>query len=250
MPVIDTRSAPAPVDIAMRALTASRDNALYIRSAAWTRSNSSGTPSTALWIVGELDPQLRHQREPSGWTGELTLRPVRGGPSTGQTISRPVTVPPGGSTFAFEWQESDGPLGAGEYAVQLQLTDSNGEPVGEFGRVTVPDALSALGDAVLLRRGVTTAQRYRRTADLRFQRTDRLRLELPTDTAGSASATLRDRRGAELEMPIQVSDRPDESGAFRWIVVDVPLISLAPADYAVEVVHGGVSRMTAFRLTP
>ena len=103
---------------------------------------------------------------------------------------------------------------------------------------------------MLLRRGITTAQRYVRTSDLRFQRTDRLRLELPTDTVGTPTAVLRDRRGAELPVPLQVADRADASGAFRWIVVDVPLLSLAPGDYAVEVVHASVSRMTPFRLTP
>ena len=134
--------------------------------------------------------------------------------------------------------------------MQLELATANGEPLGEFGRVTVADAQSPLGEAVLLRRGVTPAQRYVRTADPRFQRTDRLRLELPTDAAGSPSAVLRDRRGAELPVPLQLAERADESGTFRWILVDVPLISLAPADYAVEVVHAGASRMTAFRLTP
>jgi hypothetical protein len=122
--------------------------------------------------------------------------------------------------------------------------------VGEFGRVTVSAAQSPLGEAVLLRRGVTTGQRYVRTADLRFQRTDRLRLELPTDTAGTPAAVLRDRRGAELPVPLEVADRADEAGGFRWLVVDVPLLSLAPGDYAVEVTHADASRLTAFRLTP
>ena len=112
------------------------------------------------------------------------------------------------------------------------------------------DTPSPLGEAVLLRRGVATAQRYVRTADPRFVRTDRLRMELPTDDPGTATAVLHDRRGTALPVPLQVSDRPDEVGAFRWIVVDVPLTSLAPADYAVEVVQAGVSRMTAFRLAP
>jgi hypothetical protein len=102
----------------------------------------------------------------------------------------------------------------------------------------------------MLRRSAATGQRYMPTADPRFVRTDRLRLEFPTDTPGTSSVVLRDRRGMELPVPLQASERPDDAGGFRWIVVDVPLLSLAPADYAVDVTHAGMSRMTAFRLTP
>ena len=189
---------------------------------------------------------MQRRQSSSAWTGELTLRPTRGG----APISRAITVAAGSSTFAVEWRESDGPLPAGEYSVQLQLTDAGGQPVGEFGRVTIAEALSPLGEAMLLRRGVTTGQRYVRTADPRFVRTDRLRLELPTDVTGASAATVRDSRGAELPIPAQITERPDESGLFRWVVIDVPLTSLAPADYVVEVQHGGVTRVTAFRLTP
>jgi VWFA-related protein len=245
MPVLDTRIAPTPVEHAMRTLAASRSSLLHVRSAAWTRGGSSGATAATLWIVGELDAQVQ-RRQSSAWTGELTLRPTRGGSS----ISRAITVPAGGSTFAVEWRESDGPLTAGEYSVQLQLTDTGGRPVGEFARVTIAEAQSALGEATLLRRGATTGQRYVRTADPRFVRTERLRLELPTDVPGAPSAIVRDSRGAELQIPAQIIERPDESGVFRWLVVDVPLTSLAPADYAVEVQHGGMTRVTAFRLIP
>ncbi len=245
LPIIDTRRAPAPVEVAMGPLAALRSTALNFRSAAWTRANSSGAPASSLWVVAELEPQFR-QRSSTAATAELTLRPIRGG----QTISRQVSVAPDDSSIVFELRDAEAPLAGGDYSMQLQLTAANGDPVGEFGRVTVADAQSPIGEAVLLRRSVATAQRYARTADPRFQRTDRLRLELPTDTAGPPSAVLRDRRGAELPVPLQLAERADESGAFRWLLVDVPLISLAPGDYAVEVVHAGASRMTAFRLTP
>ena len=245
LPIIDTRRAPPPVEVAMGPLSALRSTALNFRSAAWTRANGSGAPASSLWVVAELEPQFR-QRSSAAATAELTLRPIRGG----QTISRQVSVAPDDSSIVFELRDTDSPLSGGDYSAQFQLTTANADPVGEFGRVTVADAQSPIGEAVLLRRSAATAQRYARTADPRFQRTDRLRLELPTDTSGSPSAVLRDRRGAELPVPLQLAERADESGAFRWLLVDVPLISLAPGDYAVEVVHAGASRMTAFRLTP
>ena len=182
-----------------------------------TRSSSS-SPAASLWIVGELDQQIRRQPAWSnGATAEVTLRPLSGG---GAAIARQAKVTLADSTFEFELRESDGPIAPGDYSVQLQLTGADGNPVGEFARVTVPDAVSRLGEAVLLRRGATTGQRYIRTADPRFQRNDRLRLELPTDAADAASALLRDMRGAALTVPLQMSERPEASGAFRWIVVD------------------------------
>jgi hypothetical protein len=51
-------------------------------------------------------------------------------------------------------------------------------------------------------------------------------------------------------VPTQVSDRPDSSGAFRWIVVDVPMAPLAAAYYAMEVKQGSATRVTAFRVVP
>jgi VWFA-related protein len=244
----DTRKAPDPIDISMKALTVSRTSVVHVRTSAWTRGGSSNSPAASLWIVGELDQQIRRQPSWSnGADAEVTLRPLSGG---GAAIARQAKVTLADSTFEFELRESDGPIAPGDYSVQLQLTGADGNPVGEFARVTVPDAVSRLGEAVLLRRVATAGQRYIRTADPRFQRNDRLRLELPTDAADVASALLRDMRGAALTVPLRMSERQDDSGAFRWIVVDVPLTSLAPADYAVEVTQNGVSRLTAFRLAP
>ena len=122
--------------------------------------------------------------------------------------------------------------------------------MGEVLRVVVPDSTSSLGEALLLRRGPTTGPRYARTADPRFYRTDRLRLELPTDSREPATGQLRDRRGGALATPVQITDREDESGQFRWIVADVPLTSVAQGDYAVEVTQGSATRFTAFRVVP
>jgi VWFA-related protein len=243
LPLIDTSRAPVPIEVAMGPLSVARSTAVNVRTASWTRGTGSGASISSLWVVAEVEPQFR-PRSATTATAELTLRPVRGG----QTISRRIDVGSDGS-LVFDLQD-DASLAAGDYSMQLALTSGGDEPVGEFGRLSVSSAQSPLGEALILRRGVATAQRYVRTADLRFQRTDRLRLELSTDAPGTPSAVLRDRRGAALPVPVQLNDRPDESGAFRWIVVDVPLISLAPGDYAVEVTHAGASRMTAFRLTP
>jgi len=176
----------------------------------------------------------------------MTLRPVGGDVK----VSRQVEVALSDRVVEFEVRETDGRLMPGNYSAQLQLTTPNGNPIGEFLRLILPDAPSSLGESVLLRRSAATGQRYARTADPRFRRNERLRLELPTDATDPVTAALRDSRGIELAVPVEVTEREDESGAFRWVVVDVPVIPLAPADYAVVVTQGSESRITAFRVAP
>ena len=125
--------------------------------------------------------------------------------------------------------ESRSGLTAGELALEAGLTS---------GAVTgVVDRLERAGYA-------------RRTADPRFQRSDRLRFEHATTLSEPPKARLLDRNGNPLSVPVQVTERPDESGAFRWIVVDAALAPFAPGDYAVEVTQGTAKQVTAFRIVP
>ena len=102
----------------------------------------------------------------------------------------------------------------------------------------------------MLRRGPSTGPRYMATADPRFQKSERLRLEIPTTLQGSATARLLDRTGRPLQVPVGTSDRRDESGGFRWVIADATLAPLAPGEYAVEVAVGDVKQVTAFRIVP
>ena len=99
------------------------------------------------------------------------------------------------------------------------------------------------------RRGTSTGRQNVRTSDPRFQRSERLRLELATD-ASEASAKLLDRAGKVMQVPVQVSERSDAADGIRWIVADVTLAPLAPGDYAIEVTAGGAVRVTGFRVIP
>jgi hypothetical protein len=51
-------------------------------------------------------------------------------------------------------------------------------------------------------------------------------------------------------VPVQVSERTDAAEGMRWIVADVTLAPLAPGDYAVEVMAGGATQVTGFRIIP
>jgi hypothetical protein len=103
---------------------------------------------------------------------------------------------------------------------------------------------------VMWRRGPTTGTQHLRTADARFQRSDRIRLELPATGEGSATARMLDRLGNPMFVPVRVSERPDPSGQFRWIVAEATLAPLTNGDYAIEVVLGASKQVTAFRVVP
>lgn len=77
-----------------------------------------------------------------------------------------------------------------------------------------------------------------------------MRLEAKTTLNDSASARLLDRRGAESSVPVALSERGEDSGAFRWIVADVTLAPLAIGDYLLEIMQGDARRLTAFRVVP
>jgi hypothetical protein len=73
---------------------------------------------------------------------------------------------------------------------------------------------------------------------------------LKTTRSDRASARLLDRRGAESSVPVTLSERGDDSGAFRWIVADVTLAPLAQGDYLIEIAQGDTRSLTPFRVVP
>ena len=88
------------------------------------------------------------------------------------------------------------------------------------------------------------------TADSRFTRADRIRLEHPATAAGVPTARLLSRQGGGLAVPVTTSARKDDTAAFQWIVAEVALAPLAPGDYAIEVVSGDAKKVTAFSVVP
>jgi VWFA-related protein len=213
-----------------------------VRPAVWTQSQG-GVTGGMLWVVGELD--FRMLREP-GWSAggraEVLLLDAAGE----QLGSTTIDVPAGEAGFSVR-VPTNGPLAAGDYAVRIRLRGGDGM-VSETARVIVPAQSSALGEAVMWRRGQSTGPKYVKTADPRFQRSDRMRLEFATNANG-ATARLLDRAGKTLQVPVQVTERTDTDG-IRWIVADVTLAPLAASDYAIEVNAGGGSQVTGFRIIP
>jgi len=214
-----------------------------MRAASWASAAAGGTGT--VWLVGEMDFATRRDLAwTTGATAEVSVVAATG--SAVQTTT--LTVPSGEGGFSFTMPA----LTPGEYAVRVKLTPELGTaalPLTDLIRVTVPDMPTAIGEAVMSRRGPSTGLRHVLTADPRFQRNERLRLELPTALPDAATARLLDRSGTPLRVPVTLSERPDPDG-FRWITADVTLAPLAAGDYSIEVIVGKYSQLTPFRLVP
>jgi VWFA-related protein len=220
-----------------------------IRATSWLApAAGAAAPSGAVWIVGELDFRTRRELAwTTGATADVTVVAA-----DGRTItSKSIEISPAEGTFAIRIPDEGGVAG-GEYAVRVRARPAGDGslPVTDIARVQVPDQPSILGEAVMWRRGPSTGLRHLMTADPRFQRTERIRLELPTRTAGQASARMVDRAGKTIQVPVQVSERQDAGSDFRWLVIDATLAPLAPGDYAIEVSLDGTKQVTGFRITP
>lgn len=238
-------SAREGVNAAFGAVAAVSPSATFrIRTAA---ARTGEEAAATLWVVGELDYRTRREIAwTAGGTADVTVVGADGREIASQTIDIPAT------DTSFTVQAPEAGLKPGEYAVRVRLRPNNqdGLPVTGTARVVVPSDLPVLGDGILWRRGPSTGPRYLITADPRFPRSDRIRVELPTRSRGVATARMLDRLGRPNLIPVEVSDRQDLTNPFRWIVADASLAALAPGDYAIETTLDGVKQVTAFQLVP
>src|SRR5688572_18270215 len=218
-----------------------------VRPAAWAREDG-GSVAGKVWIVGELDYRTRKELAwTAGAQAEVTVVGADGTVVTMKTIE----VPPNEGSFGIQVPET-GALGPGDYAVSVRLRpEANSDVViSDTVRVVVPNRSSPLGEAVLWRRGPSTGIQFVRTADPRFQRSERVKLELATGATAMPVGRMLDRTGKALQVPVRVTERTDATGGLRWIVAEATLAPLAPGDYAIEVVAGDEKQVTGFRIVP
>ena len=224
------RAADAPVPEATKAVTGAMDRLGRIRTDGGLRLNavSSAGVKPTLWIAGELQSAGGRPDE-FGQGGTADLEVTAG---TSSKSSR-VTLKAGERTFLTSLSLDSAV--AGEISIRARLTSAAGGaiPLSDMIRL---DAGSAGLQPLLFRRGVTTGNRLVPAADLRFSRTERLRLELPVEADVKPGAgRLLDRAGQPLQLPVTVGERTDDATGQRWITADVVLAPLAGGDYAVEV---------------
>jgi hypothetical protein len=138
---------------------------------------------------------------------------------------------------------------SGDYKLAIRAKAS-GATTGsnESAQVIVAANPSSTG-AIFFRRGPTTGNNDVPTADVRFRRTERLRMEIPDPSQDSVTARLLDRRGGLIDLNVAASIRNDSDGV-RWQIAELALTPMAPAEYVIEISSGSVRRFIAFRVVP
>jgi hypothetical protein len=105
---------------------------------------------------------------------------------------------------------------------------------------------------ILFRRGPYSGPGFLPTADPRFRRVERIRVDAPVARPGVTTARLLDRRGQPLQVPMTTGEREDSGVSF--VTGELGLAPLAPADYLIEItVRRGdrdERRLVAFRIVP
>jgi VWFA-related protein len=216
---------------------------VWLRTSGFTTSLEA--QGGAFWVVGEAGANTKALK--SG-TAEVIVTT----PDKRQVLSQTVNLT-GTEVFDARVPET-GTLPFGTYGVRVRIrgTDEAGSVmVQDLPRIELAAAAGGLGEPILWRRGPLVRDSYQQTADPRFRRTERLRLEYATDVSDEATARLLDRTGQPLQVPVQLTTRsgPESSGV-RWIVADLPLTAFAPGDYAVSLSQRDRTQVTAFRIIP
>jgi hypothetical protein len=107
----------------------------------------------------------------------------------------------------------------------------------------------AWGAPLVLRRGPSTGIAWVPTADMRFRRQERLRVEIAGGEGAALDAlegALVDRRGNRMAVPVRV-EAPAEG---RPLTADVTLAPLAAGDYVILVQQGEARVTIPLRIVP
>ena len=220
------------------------------------RVQAAGGHGTIRAIV-ELDVATAKQPEwLSGGMLKVTFVPegsqgaIKGGAS--QTVTQ--AIEPGQRSIAIDGTTE--PLTAGRYAVRAELTPRAGRlPIQVTTFATVPAEAAQVGTGALAyRRGPSTGLAYVPTADPRFRRTERLRIEVPVESEGFAGAgRLLTREGQPLQVVVNTSTRADDKGK-QLVIGEAVLAPLAAGEYVLElsVTKDGKTEVVGygFRLVP
>ncbi len=207
-------------------------------AAGWKPGNAA-----AVWIVGELGPGPEWR---GGADADLSLL----NPAGATVATAQMRVEPGARAFRALFAP-DQPLTPGDYVIRVRVkTIDAADSASETLRITLRDTPEATG-GIFVRQARSPITPDLATSDLRFRRTEQIRLEVPAPSDAAFTARLLDRTGKPLALPVAALVRDDADGS-RWQVAQLTLAPLAPADYVIEIAgaSGGERSLFAFRVVP
>jgi len=247
-------AAPSPADAAAAAETRAieavvgplenyaRDVPLRVQTAAGWKPGTP--PAVAVWIVGQVGGAADEWRD--GGEADIVMMSA-----AGETVATArASLAAGARTFRAALSPAS-PVAPGDYTVRIGLraASAGSIPARDTVHVLVP-AFPGAGGALVFRRGPSTANRDTPTADLRFRRSDQIRVEVPAPGAAGPEARLLDRVGKPLPLPVAAALRDDPDGT-RWATAQLALAPLTIGDYVIEVSAAGSARtLVAFRIIP
>jgi VWFA-related protein len=194
-------------------------------AAGWMPRNAA-----AVWTVGELGAGPE-------WRGGADADVSLASPAGATLATTRAHVDPGTRAFRIVLAPDQG-LAPGDYLVRVRVKSADGvTSASDTLRIALPAAPDATG-AIFVRRGPVTANREVATSDLRFRRSEQIRVEMPSPSNAAFTARLLDRTGKPLAVPVTSTVRDDADGS-RWQVAQVALAPLAPSDYLIEIVEAG-----------
>ncbi|AMY08071.1 VWFA-related Acidobacterial domain protein [Luteitalea pratensis] len=207
-----------------------------------------------VWVTADLDPStMRDAAMAQGGTLSITVTTGKG--TAMAEAELPVAA--GVRTATAELLTTAAPLEAGDLLVRLRFTPTAGSlPLTDTARLALPAADAAAAAPRLSRASPVTRQKFVPTADPRYRRNEKVRVEVPVAPgATSVKADLLDQAG-KVMAAIPVTSAlvaPDDAG-IGWATADVALVPLGAGDYIVrvEVVHpdGTVRTLTGFKVVP
>jgi hypothetical protein len=213
----------------------------------------TGSGPAYMSITSELDAAtLKSVEWQQGGRGRVIIEHERG---ASPPIERELRFEPGQRSVTIV-ETSDRVFPPGRYIVRLSVTATGGAlPLQATTDLRIPADGALLGSGVTSRRGPATGLQYLATADARFQRTERIRFEVPKLAADAVvSGRVLNRTAQALPLAVTISERRDEKLQISVIVADLTLAPLAQGEYVLELVadSGGKKEIAAyaFRVVP
>ena len=222
-----------------------RDVPLRLQLAAgWPAGGGGGRPPT-IWVVGEIGGVATIG---DAWADGFDATATLTMPAGADVASGRATVARGGRTFRIALAPPAA-IEPGELVLRVSARAGAASiPSRESARVTIAAPPEATG-ALFVRRGPATGNKEAPTADVRFRRSEQLRVEIPAASGDPPAARLLDRSGNPLNVPVAAARRDDPDGS-QWVTAQLALAPLAPGDYVIEIATGDRRSISAFRVVP